>query len=127
MISTSVPAAIRAVLREALLAMHQDREGRSLLAAALVARFTEVKPSETEQGLVGGSAYDAHKATGKPGAAEHAAEDERGADDDRDDGERRQRQLRVSLRQQDHAAGEIEELPRELGDLVARSPVALRK
>jgi ABC-type phosphate/phosphonate transport system substrate-binding protein len=45
-ILTSVPEAVRRCLRQALLGMHADEEGRGILSAAMMARFVEIADEE---------------------------------------------------------------------------------
>lgn len=45
-VSRQVPPAVREALRRALLAMHEDAEGRAILEAGLVARFTPVADAD---------------------------------------------------------------------------------
>jgi phosphonate transport system substrate-binding protein len=45
-ILSSVPEAVRRRLRQALLGMHEDEEGRGILSAAMMARFVEIADAE---------------------------------------------------------------------------------
>jgi len=48
-VSRRVPAALRAALRRALLTMHRDDEGRAILAAGLLDRFTRVRDADYDE------------------------------------------------------------------------------